>query len=94
MDPTLCLALRRNTTARAHLYGAEAVILDKQATDLALAEIREHSNRFQLHIPELLNRPEYRRGQEARRRYYRELEAVDLLGGCDSPFGVLGAEPA
>lgn len=94
MDPSLCLALRRNATARAHLYGADAVILEKEATDLALAEIRDHSNRFQLHIPELLNRPEYQQGQEARRRYFRELESVDLLGGHDSPFGVLGAEPA
>lgn len=90
MDPALCLALRRNTTARAHLYGAEAVILEKQAEDLARTEIREHSNRFQLHIPELLNRSEYQQAQEARRRYFRELESVDLLGGHDSPFGVLG----
>lgn len=90
MDYDLCLALRRNTTARAHLYGAEAVILEKEATDLARAEIREHSNRFQLHIPELLSRPEYQQAQQARRRYFRELEAVDLLGGYPSFFGALG----
>lgn len=90
MDPALCMNLRDCATRRAHLYGAEAVILEKQAEDLARTEIREHSNRFQLHIPELLSRPEYQQAQAAKRRYFRELEAVDLLGGYPSFFGALG----
>ncbi len=37
MTPELTLALRRGCTARAHLYGAEALILEKQAAALQAA---------------------------------------------------------
>lgn len=37
MTPELTLALRRGCTARAHLYGAEALILEKQAAELLAA---------------------------------------------------------
>ena len=63
MDRTTIL---RCCSERAHLAGAEAVILEKEATDL-LAQA--HS---------------------ARQRYYRELEAIDLLlGNTPSPFAHL-----
>lgn len=52
---------------RAHLYGAEAVVLEKNAA--ALLD----------------------KAQAARRRYFRELAAIDLLmGHPDSPFEPLG----
>lgn len=34
MTPELTLALRRGCAARAHIYGAEALILEKQAAEL------------------------------------------------------------
>lgn len=37
MTPELTLALRRSCTARAHIYGAEALILEKQAAELLTA---------------------------------------------------------
>lgn len=47
-------------------------------------------------VPESMLERQYRslslaqQAQQARRRYFRELEAVDLLGGHSSPFGALG----
>ncbi len=67
MSPDLNLRLRRNTAARAHLYGAEARRLEQQAAALQAQAVA------------------------ARRRYFRELEAVDLLAGhSPSPFAPLG----
>jgi hypothetical protein len=37
MTPELTLALRRGCAARAHIYGAEALILEKQAAELLAA---------------------------------------------------------
>lgn len=68
MDTQLNLQLRQSAAARAHLHGAEAVILEKEAA--ALLE----------------------QARQARRRYFRELETCDLLGGHESPFSSLGRE--
>ena len=79
MTPELTLALRRGATARAHLYGAEALILEKQAASL----------------PEGADRNDVlAAASAAKRRYYRELAASDNLGGHPSPFTALGVEPA
>lgn len=52
---------------RAHLAGAEALLLEKQAAALQA------------------------RAAAARRRYFRELEAIDMLSGnTPSPFTQLG----
>jgi len=72
------------------LYGAEALILEKEADALAersgpaTATIQD-ANPFHL---EALSRAQL--AHQARRRYFRELEAVDLLGGHSSPFRELG----
>ena len=57
MTPELTLALRRSATARAHIYGAEALIFEKQAAELLSA------------------------AAASKRRYFRELECANLLGG-------------
>lgn len=78
MTPELRLALRRGCTARAHVYGAEALILEKQAA--ALPEGEDPGSLLYA-------------AAAAKRRYYRELAASDTLGGHPSPFAVLGVEP-
>jgi hypothetical protein len=75
MTPELTLALRRGCAARAHLYGAEALILEKQA-----ALLPEGDPRASLLAA----------ASTAKRRYYRELAACDTLGGHPSPFTALG----
>lgn len=67
MNPDLLLALRHAATRRAHLAGAEAMHLEREAARLLEA------------------------AKSARRRYFRELTAVDDLGGhSPSPFAHLG----
>lgn len=66
MNFELQQALRASARSRAHEYGAQAVILEKEAAALLT------------------------QAAEAKRRYFRELEAVDLLGGHTSVFGALG----
>lgn len=57
----------RCVVQRAHLYGAEAVTLEKDAAAIL------------------------QQAHAARRRYFRELAAIDLLmGRHDSPFDSLG----
>lgn len=90
MNYQLSVKLRNCITARAHLYGAEALILEREADALAAkagpapATIQD-ANPFHL---EALSRAQL--AHQARRRYFRELEAADLLGGHSSPFGALG----
>lgn len=75
MTPELTLALRRSCAARAHIYGAEALILEKQA---ASAPEGKDRNAF------------LAAASAAKRRYYRELASSDTLGGHPSPFTALG----
>lgn len=128
MDYRLSVQLRNCTAARAHLYGAEALIFDKQVKEQFLPGegeeilgsvpsdcIATSSQIFyelvkrgiadrhwmfmhlRVHVqdrglPEsLLERqwkalPLAQKAREARLRYYREQESVDLLGGHSSPF--------
>lgn len=90
MDYKLSVKLRNCIAARAHIYGAEAVILEKEADRLAdqagpvPATIQDASP---LHLEALRHAT---LAHQARRRYFRELEAVCLLGGHSSRFGELG----
>lgn len=76
---------------RAHLAGAESLILEREADALANAAgppplSIEHATPNQLKALQLATR-----AHNARRRYFRELEAIDLLlGRSPSPFGPLG----
>jgi len=134
MDYQLSVQLRNCTAARAHLHGAEALILDKQVKDQFLPKEGEEifatvpddcivtSSRMfyelvkygipdrhwmfmglRVHVqdrglPEsLLKRqlsalPLAQKAREARLRYYREQESVDLLGGHSSAFTRLDPE--
>lgn len=134
MDYQLSVQLRNCTTARAHLYGAEALILDRQVKEQFLPGEDEEvfatvpdncivtSSRMfyefvkygipdrhwmfmglRVHVqdrglPEsLLKRqlaalPLAQEAREARLRYYRELESVDLLGGHSSAFTTLAPD--
>lgn len=90
MDYQLSVKLRNSIAARAHLYGAEALILEKQADSLVAGagpspSTFDQANDVQREAFWLASK-----AQNARRRYFRELEAVDLLGGHSSPFGELG----
>lgn len=91
MDYQLSVQLRNCIAARAHLYGAEALILEKEADKLAAdagsaPESIVTANPDQIRALSLAQQ-----AQQARRRYFRELEAVDLLGGHSSAFGGLAA---
>lgn len=141
MDYQLCVKLRNSITARAHLYGAEAIILQKQfeqdflpvegetlpvsvpdgkfitsssifcelvkrgitkadPTDSSAFPEETLFGRSVLlrdrEMPESLLERQRRllsvaqEAAEARCRYFRELEAVDLLGGHSSAFTELG----
>ena len=135
MNYQLSVQLRNCTAARAHLYGAKALILDKQVSEAFLPKAGElvsvtvlpddgfptTSRMFyelvklgiadrhwmfmglKIYIrdrglPEsLLERqqnalPLAQEALEARLRYYRELESVDLLGGHSSPFTMLAPD--
>lgn len=86
MDYQLSVKLRNSIAARAHLYGAEALILGKEADQLVAAsgpapESMDDASADQTRAFSLAQQ-----AQQARLRYYRELEAVDLLAGHPSPF--------
>ena len=71
---------------RAHLAGAEAVILEKEADTIAQSA-GEHFNNGHLQTCMAL----LTQAHKARQRYFRELEAIDiLLGDGPSPFAALG----
>jgi hypothetical protein len=133
MDYQLSVKLRNCIAARAHLYGAEALILQKQfekdflpvegedftaITPASVSPSRGFVTSSKIFyelvkrgVETLFGRQVYVRdkgvpesmlerqcrslnlaqqAQEARRRYFRELEAVDLLAGHSSAFGGLG----
>lgn len=74
---------------RAHLAGAEAVILKKEADALAAGPLPATINDYTDDQPfrALLLATQ---AHSARQRYYRELEAIDLiLGNTPSPFADL-----
>lgn len=90
MDYQLSVKLRNCITARAHLYGAEALILEREADALA-AKAGQAQGAIQDASPDQLRALSLaQQAHHARRRYFRELEAADLLGGHSSPFGELG----
>lgn len=67
MTPELAAILRRGARQRAHRFGADALIMEKDAAALL------------------------KKAADAKRRYFREMAAVDLLDGvCPSPFEELG----
>lgn len=73
---------------RAHLYGADAVIMDKEADRLAptLPADLDDCTEDQLRAVLLSQQ-----AKAARRRYFRELAAIDvLMGHGPSPFAGLG----
>jgi CII-binding regulator of phage lambda lysogenization HflD len=67
MTNLLHIALAQNTTARAHIYGGEAVTLEKEVETL------------------LRQAADTRLRAAARRRYWREIAAVEALMGRPSP---------
>lgn len=73
---------------RAHLYGADAVIMDKEADRLAptLPADLDDCTEDQLRAVLLSQQ-----AKAARRRYFRELAAIDvMMGHGPSPFAGLG----
>lgn len=74
---------------RAHLYGADAVIMDKEADKLApgpLPASIDDCTEDQLRAVLLAQQ-----AKAARRRYFRELAAIDvMMGHGPSPFAGLG----
>lgn len=74
---------------RAHLYGADWVILEKEADKLApgpLPESIDDCTEDQLRALLLAQEAHH-----ARRRYFRELATIDgLMGRTSSPFAELG----
>lgn len=90
MDPQLSLSLCRCIRARALLYGGEAVILEKEA-DLIAGQVGpapatiHDANPDQIRALSLAQQ-----AHQARRRYFREREAIDLMEGHSSPFRELG----
>ena len=90
MDYQLSVKLRNCIAARAHLYGAEALILDKEADRLAAASGPAPESIAVANVDQIRALSLAQQAQEARRRYFRELEAVDLLAGHSSAFGGLG----
>ena len=82
MNHSLRVALCRSATARAHLAGAEAAELDARAV-LSSAWAPFHLTNQMLH-----------QSAAARRRYWREVAAVQLLMGDPWPGAeALGVEP-
>lgn len=79
----------RSMRQRAHLYGADAVILEKEADKLAIGPLPEtidDCTEDQLRALLLAQQ-----AHDARRRYFRELAAIDMLtGNTPSPFAELG----
>ena len=80
---TLILNPVRCARARAHLYGADAVILEKEADKLAdgpLPATIDDCTDDQLRALLLAQQANH-----ARRRYFRELETIDILLGHHNP---------
>ena len=79
---TMLINLVRCARARAHFYGADAVILDNQADKLAAgplpATIHDCSEN---QLRALLIATQ---AHKARQRYFRELEAINILLGHDT----------
>ena len=137
MDYQLSVQLRNCTAARAHLYGAQALILDKQVKEQFLPRNDEsidadplnggtgfvvtselfselcslgivdrhwmlmgHRVHINDDLPDSLDERQWnalalaQEAREARLRYYRELESVDLLGGHSSAFTTLAPDYA
>ena len=90
MDYKLSVKLRNCIAARAHIYGAEAVILEKEADRLADQAGPSPATIHDASPDQIRALSLAQRAHQARRRYFRELEAIDLLGGHSSPFGELG----
>jgi hypothetical protein len=86
MDYQLSVKLRNSIAARAHLYGAEAVILEKEADQLASASGQAPESIAVATADQIRALSLAQQAQQARRRYFRELEAVDLLGGHSNAF--------
>ena len=83
MNHTLRVALCRSITARAHLAGAEAAELERQAMSLQPVFDGAWHQHGQL----------VARSLSARRRYWREQEACELLHGRRWPEAeALGVE--
>ena len=91
MNHTLRVDLCRNITARAHLAGAEAAELEAQADALA----GDPPARFDdATASQLIAFFMACAAHSARRRYWRELAAVQLLHGRRWPEAeALGVEP-
>lgn len=74
---------------RAHQYGADAVILEKRADALAAGPLPatiDDCTEDQLRALLLAQQ-----SRDARRRYFRELAAIDVMtGNTPSPFAGLG----
>jgi hypothetical protein len=91
MDHELRVALCHNITARAHLAGAEAAELERQADELAgdppaMFDDATASQRIAFGLACA--------AQSARRRYWRDLAAVQALMGHPWPEAeALGVEP-
>lgn len=82
--------LCRCAAARAHIYGAEAVILEKKADALAAGSGDPPRSIEEASATQLLALELARQAHEARRRYFRELATADLLAGHSTPFDALG----
>jgi hypothetical protein len=83
MDDLLCVALRRNITARAHLASAEAAELMAEANNPP--EGHPDPEPFQVTLKA--------RAAAARRRYWRDVAAVQALMGTPWPEAeALGVE--
>ena len=81
---TMLLNIVRCARARAHLYGAHAVLLEKEADKLAdgpLPATIDDCTDDQLRALLLA-----RQAHRARRRYFRELETIDILLGHHNPY--------
>ena len=93
MNHTLRLALCHSITARAHLAGAEAAELEAQATEHD--SIADASRDIGAAIYRIAADNCRDQSAAARRRYWREVEAAQLLIGHRWPEAeALGVEPA
>lgn len=79
----------RSMRQRAHLYGADAVIAQKEAAVLAAGPLPDSIDDCSEQLLRALLQLQH--AKQARRRYFRELAAIDTLtGNTPSPFAGLG----
>lgn len=79
----------RCTRERAHKYGADAVIAQKEAAVIAAGPLPDSIDDCSEQLLRALLQLQHAR--DARRRYFRELTALDdLMGSTPSPFAALG----